>query len=50
MPVEIYLEKLPKDSQEILASEKLPGDVVLEEIPEKVEKDEKGEEKKRRQG
>ena len=46
MPVEIYLEKLPKDSQEILASEKLPGDVVLEEIPEKVEKDEKGEEKK----
>ena len=46
MPVEIYLEKLPKDSQEILASEKLPRDVVLEEIPEKVEKDEKGEEKK----
>ena len=46
MPVEIYLEKLPKDSQEILASEKLPGDIVLEEIPEKVEKDEKGEEKK----
>ena len=46
MLVEIYLEKLPKDSQEILASEKLPGDVVLEEIPEKVEKDEKGEEKK----
>ena len=46
MPVEIYLEKLPKESQEILASEKLPGDVVLEEIPEKVEKDEKGEEKK----
>lgn len=46
MPVEIYLEKLPKDSQEILASEKLPGDVVLEEIPEKLEKDEKGEEKK----
>ena len=46
MPVEIYLEKLPKDSQEILASEKLPGDVVLEEIPEKVEKDENGEENK----
>ena len=46
MPVEIYLEKLPKDSQEILASEKLPGDVVLEEIQEKVETDEKGEEKK----
>ena len=46
MPVEIYLEKLPKDSQEILASEKLPEDLVLEEIPEKVEKDEKGEEKK----
>ena len=40
MPVEIYLEKLPKDSQEILASEKLPEDLVLEEIPEKLEKDE----------
>jgi len=47
MPVEIYLEKLPKDSQEILASEKLPEDLVLEEIPEKLEKDEKGEEKKK---
>ena len=46
MPVEIYLEKLPKDSQEILASEKLPEDLVLEEIPEKLEKDDKGEEKK----
>lgn len=46
MPVEIYLEKLPKDSQEILASDKLPEDIVLEEIPEKLEKDEKGEEKK----
>ena len=46
MPVEIYLEKLPKDSQEILASEKLPEDLVLEEIPEKLEKDENGEEKK----
>lgn len=46
MPVEIYLEKLPKDSQEILASENLPEDIVLEEIPEKLEKDEKGEEKK----
>ena len=46
MPVEIYLEKLPKDSQEILESEKLPEDLVLEEIPEKLEKDEKGEEKK----
>ena len=46
MPVEIYLEKLPKDSQEISASEKLPEDLVLEEIPEKLEKDEKGEEKK----
>ena len=46
MPVEIYLEKLPKDSQEILASEKLPEDIVLEELPEKLEKDEKGEEKK----
>lgn len=42
MPVEIYLDKLPKDSEIISKEEKLDSDVVLEEIPEKVEKDEKG--------
>jgi len=46
MPVEIYLDKLPKDSEIISKEEKLDSDVVLEEIPEKVEKDEKGEERK----
>ena len=46
MPVEIYLDKLPKDSEVIAKTEKLDSDVVLEEIPEKVEKDEKGEERK----
>ena len=46
MPVEIYLDKLPKDSEMISKEEKLDSDVVLEEIPEKVEKDEKGEERK----
>ena len=46
MPVEIYLDKLPKDSEVISKDEKLDSDVVLEEIPEKVEKDEKGEERK----
>ena len=46
MPVEIYLDKLPKDSEMISKDEKLDSDVVLEEIPEKVEKDEKGEERK----
>lgn len=46
MPVEIYLDKLPKDSEIISKDEKLDSDVVLEEIPEKVEKDEKGEERK----
>ena len=46
MPVEIYLEKLPRDSEIISKEEKLDSDVVLEEIPEKVEKDEKGEERK----
>ena len=46
MPVEIYLDKLPKDSEVISKTEKLDSDVVLEEIPEKVEKDEKGEERK----
>ena len=46
MPVEIYLDKLPKESEIISKDEKLDSDVVLEEIPEKVEKDEKGEERK----
>ena len=46
MPVEIYLDKLPKESEMISKDEKLDSDVVLEEIPEKVEKDEKGEERK----
>ena len=46
MPVEIYLDKLPKDSEIISKEAKLDSDVVLEEIPEKVEKDEKGEERK----
>ena len=46
MPVEIYLDKLPKDSEIISKEEKLDSDVILEEIPEKVEKDEKGEERK----
>lgn len=44
MPVEIYLVKLPKDTETIALSEKKDSDVVLEEIPEKVEKNEKGEE------
>lgn len=46
MPVEIYLVKLPKDTETIALSEKKDSDVVLEEIPEKVEKNEKGEETK----
>ena len=46
MPVEIYLDKLPRDSEIISKEEKLDSDIVLEEIPEKVEKDEKGEERK----
>ena len=46
MPVEIYLDKLPRDSEIISKEEKLDSDVVLEDIPEKVEKDEKGEERK----
>ncbi len=45
MPVEIYLTKLPKDSQTIDADEKQEGDVVLEEIPEKKEKDSDGKER-----
>lgn len=46
MSVEIYLVKLPKDTETIALSEKKDSDVVLEEIPEKVEKNEKGEETK----
>ena len=46
MPVEIYLDKYPRDSEIISKEEKLDSDIVLEEIPEKVEKDEKGEERK----
>lgn len=46
MPVEIYLTKLPKDAVTIPAAEKRDGDVVLEEIPEKTEKDADGKEKK----
>ena len=46
MSVEIYLVKLPKDTETIARSEKKDSDVVLEEIPEKVEKNEKGEETK----
>ena len=46
MPVEIYLDEYPRDSEIISKEEKLDSDVVLEEIPEKVEKDEKGEERK----
>ena len=46
MPVEIYLVKLPKDTETIALSEKKDSDAVLEEIPEKVEKNEKGEETK----
>ena len=46
MPVEIYLVKLPKDTETIALSEKKDSDVVLEETQEKVEKNEKGEETK----
>ena len=46
MPVEIYLDKLPRDSEIISKEEKRDSDIVLEEIPEKVEKDEQGEERK----
>ena len=46
MPVEIYLDKYPRDTEIISKDEKQDSDIVLEEIPEKVEKDEKGEERK----
>ncbi len=46
MPVEVYITKIPKDSETIDADKKLDTDVVLEEIPEKVEKDKDGKETK----
>jgi len=46
MPVEVYITKLPKDSETIDADKKLDTDIVLEEIPEKVEKDKDGKETK----
>ena len=46
MPVEIYLDKYPRDTEIISKDEKQDSDIVLEEIPEKVEKNEKGEERK----
>lgn len=46
MPVEIYISKLPKDSETIDADQKKDSDVVLEEIPEKTEKDSDGKETK----
>ncbi len=42
MPVEVYITKLPKDTETIQADQKKDGDVVVEEIPEKVEKDADG--------
>ena len=44
MPVEIYITKLPKETETIQADQKKDGDVVVEEIPEKVEKDAEGKE------
>ena len=46
MPVEIYITKLPKDTETIQADQKKDDDVVVEEIPEKVEKDADGKETK----
>lgn len=46
MPVEIYITKLPKETETIQADQKKDGDVVVEEIPEKVEKDAEGKETK----
>ncbi|WP_031553636.1 molecular chaperone HtpG [Oribacterium sp. FC2011] len=46
MPVEIYITKLPKDTETIDADEKNDTDVVLEEIPEKTETDKDGKETK----
>ena len=46
MPVEIYITKLPKDTETIQADQKKDEDVVVEEIPEKTEKDADGKETK----
>ena len=46
MPVEVYITKLPKDTETIQVDQKKDGDVVVEEIPEKVEKDADGKETK----
>ena len=46
MPVEVYITKLTKDTETIQADQKKDGDVVVEEIPEKVEKDADGKETK----
>lgn len=46
MPVEVYITKLPKDTETIQTDQKKDGDVVVEEIPEKVEKDADGKETK----
>ncbi len=46
MPVEIYISKFPKETETIQADQKKDTDVVVEEIPEKVEKDEDGKETK----
>lgn len=46
MPVEIYITKLPKETETIQADQKKDGDVVVEDIPEKVEKDADGKETK----
>ena len=46
MPVEIYITKLPKETETIQADQKKDDDVVVEEIPEKVEKDAEGKETK----
>lgn len=44
MPVEIYLQKLPKEEETIESTDRLPTDTVLEEIPEKTETDKDGKE------
>ncbi len=46
MPVEVYITKLPKDSETIDKDKQLESDVVLEEIPEKTETDKDGKETK----
>ncbi|SEA24870.1 molecular chaperone HtpG [Oribacterium sp. KHPX15] len=46
MPVEIYITKLPKDTETIDADKKNDSDVVLEEIPGKTETDKDGKETK----